>query len=201
MPLHPPAGRGKLECGLGAGGAGLWGGGGRCSPPNSHPETGRHRVLGPRQLWAGSRKSAPPGFQSLRVFGSCQPREPRHRKEKLKGVVDADQTWGLSLRVWQQSLREGAAGAQSCLHRLTQPTTQRGARREDPRAAAPFTLSRVSRGAGGPRAHSGTLTFFRGCHFIIFVQPIRETSRCWMGAAGRCRAAPTPRHAASRPPR
>lgn len=54
--------------------------------------------------------------------------------------------------------------------------------------------------ASGPRPHSGTLTFFRGCHFIIFVQPICGTSRCWLGAGGRCRAAATPSHAACLPP-
>lgn len=41
------------------------------------------------------------------------------------------------------------------------------------------------------------LTFFRGCHFIIFVQPTRDASRGGLGAGGRRRAAATASHAAS----
>jgi hypothetical protein len=48
-----------------------------------------------------------------------------------------------------------------------------------------------------PTAAVAALTFFRGCHFIIFVQPTRDTSRGGLGAGGRRRAAATASHAAS----
>ena len=95
-----------------------------------------------------------------------------------------------SLRNWPKSQRDRAI--------WTCPSSKLWKGWRDPRAAAP---SRPSLGrASGPRPHSGTLTFFRGCHFIIFVQPICGTSRCWLGAGGRCRAAATPSHAACLPP-
>lgn len=57
-------------------------------------------------------------------------------------------------------------------------------------------------GLGGPAglplpASPAALTFFRGCHFIIFVQPTRGASRCGLEAGGRRRAAATASHAAS----
>lgn len=45
-------------------------------------------------------------------------------------------------------------------------------------------------------AAATALTFFRGCHFIIFVQPTRDTSRCGLKAGGNLRAAAPASHAA-----
>lgn len=112
------------------------------------------------------------------------------RRKNLSGQWTQTRLGNSSLREWHKSLR-----GQSCLNQPAQQTTEGVEGPKGHHSLSPFPAQGIR-----ARPHSGTLTFFRGCHFIIFVQPIRGTSRCWLGAGGRCRAAATASHAASLPP-